>query len=422
MVNRDANDNHSEVVIRLLLGMPVGNTACPECYQPKFWYSFTAILSQILFVRTEGGIIFLSELINFFVGIFTLVFIWKFIKQIASSKGIALLTFAVIALNSDLIAINSQGTNDSFVILFGVGATYFLWKYIKTQQFTSAIYMSLLVALAVISKGSGLVILAAVVCCLLFYVWVARKQRIYTFYALLLTIGISLFSIFFFTPYVYYLQTYGRVDVVNMTKSPPPQFFKETIAKRPGIVSIASGYLTFQYFDLLKTPYISNDSHYSVTRTSLWSQLYGRSFSAHFPQWPPTWADKSEGIILLTRLIFIFGLLPTIIFILGFVQSLYEMITGSKTQSFTWIFFINLGAFVSMLLIYTYDYRDYSFMKTLFLYPALLGIIYFLIRGFESINDLFKKYKHVLRVGTGALLIFLGLEMVDILLLIGHLS
>lgn len=421
IVNRDANDNHAEVIIRMILGMPVGNTACFECYQPKFWYSFNAIIDQILIIRNSDGVIVVSQIINFLAGTLTLIFIWKFIKAITSSKRIQYLTFALVALNPDLIAINGQGTNDTFVILFGVGAIYFLWKYLKTHLLGYAYLLALFVGLSTISKGSGLVVGIVVLFCLFVYLFVSNKQVKHTSYALLLSCGVSIIAFFFLTPYYHYLQTYGRVDVINMTRSPQPNFFKNTVAKRPGITSIASGYFTFQFIDLLKNPYVMNNNKYTVSRTSLWSQLYGRAFSSHFPNYPPTWADTSATVMMLTRLVFILGLIPLTVFMIGFVRSFIICFKGKLTENLSWVFVVAWIAFVGMIILYTYNYRDYSFMKTIFLYPALLSIGYFLTVGLEFVKTAMKSKVLLLKVGFGILIFFITLEILDIILLIGHL-
>jgi hypothetical protein len=356
-------------------------------------------------------------------------FTWVFINSFGINRYSKLLVFALVALNPDFIGINSQATNDTFVILFGTMSVYLLWKYLKTKSFISALLLALCTALAVISKGSGLVVFVAVIICLSARLIVTFRQRRKTFYysiAFLLISSFTTVSILYFSPYYEYFQKYGTFIVINRQKAQPPYLFKNTFPERPGITSVVSGYFTFHFIDLLKTPYVTNFGEYSLHRTSLLSQLYGRAFSVHFARWPEGWVNLDIGVINLTRTIFILGLLPFAILVTGIIESLTKIVgkfvgDNAKEKNVDWIFSVVFILFIAMIVIYTYRYRDFSLMKTIFLYPAMLSFVYFLMVGLESFKKLLRNHISLLKIGVGCWIVFLFLEVMDVLILINQL-
>lgn len=436
LINREANDNHVEVIRRMLLGLSLEKEACGECFQPKLYYYIIAQIvhfSPLRITITSMRITVIAQFLNVFAGIGTLTILWLFIRAQPVNKILKHLTFALFALNPDFLGINGQATNDSFVIFFSTGALYALWQYLGSGQFYYKILLIISVVLAALSKGSGILLFVAVSVCLLIRAVSVYKQKmrfIHYMMTVLLFILFFIVGMLLFSPYFHYYQLYGSPFISSWVKSPPPDFFIDTYIKRPGITSIVRGYLSFDFFDLIKTPYISNDANiFPLHRTSLWSQLYGRAYSIQFAQWPPSWQDTSAYVIELTRVIFVLALLPTLIGILGYVLEIKKGIllalrtfSSYFSEKRGWIFSCVFFFFIIFIVDYTYIYRDFSFMKTIFIYPGILCLVQFFIKGGSYLLEKLREHKYALQFFLSILVIFILLEVNDVVLLLYHLA
>src|SRR5438874_1051030 len=99
LVNQEANDNHIEVIQRILQGNPIKYDSCWECYQPKLYHLTVAFFTSVFSMHPISRIIIFSQLLNVIVGIGTLFFLYFFIKAQKVSGMIKELTFAFVALN-----------------------------------------------------------------------------------------------------------------------------------------------------------------------------------------------------------------------------------------------------------------------------------------------------------------------------------
>ena len=280
--------------------------------------------------------------------------------------------------------------------------------------------------LASLVKSSGIVILVALVMIFVLKLISSRpenRRHLGTVFLILL------FSYFAIVPFAgdYYrnYQKYKTPFVHNHPhKDPPPDFFKRTYIQRPGITSVMDGYFTFRYFDMIREPMITNgDENYPLHRTSLWSQLYGRTFFMHFDQWPPSWVSSDPNIRMAGRVLIILGIFPLLLFMAGFLKSIYRFFMSVKnnrkyylSSGNDWMYLVFLSGFLLFIMKYTYDYRDFSTMKSIFIFPALPAFIKFYLNGFSLINSgLLIRLLHFI---TGAIVIF---SLYDIGFLIGQL-
>lgn len=420
-VNREANDNHIEVIQRLLQGLPVTKTSCWECFHPKLYYYLSAFISRI-FSLNNSSILIAAQLLSAFFGIATLIFFLLFIKAQKVSSVVKQLIFALVALNPDLTGINVQATNDSAAIFFGTVAVYILWSYLKNPKLIYLLLLTLAVDLAMFSKSSGLVIFIAVAACLgIQIVGILRnRQRLSQciFHFIIFSI-FGLIIIFF---------QHRTISVVALLKKPLElQSFLGTpiILVRPGITSIADSYFTFRFLDLINTPYITSDI--TLHRTSLWSQLYGRTYSIHFSNWPPSWSSTDPYIVNLTRMILILAFLPTSLFITGAIRTIVNIILwGFSENSFFELqrnltFLLILLISIAGLILFSYTYKDFSAMKSIYLYPALLSFTYFLISGIEYMRTKLINHKRIFWTIIGLFILFILLEFTDIAILMHQL-
>jgi len=424
-VNNDANDDHYKVVQMMLVSKnSLSYSDCSQCYHPKLYHYTVAVFQNLLAVDSFENQMRLGQFINVFAGMLLLLIILNFIKKQDWKPAVQLLVFALIALNPKLIDINAQYTNDTFVFTFSALAVlgvYYFGHVEMTGNWVRRLgpfagSLNVIVIMvgclgAALSKGSGIPLTFAIVVFLGVLYFITREK------SLIFPLG-SLPIIFIFVVPIYgnYVANYNESKQIlglNGTKSPPPQFFKKTDDSRPGVQSVASAYFTFRYIDLLKNPFIVNESDgYAINRTSVWTQVYARTFSARFDQWPKKWINTDKSVLNTTRALIILGLIPSLFFIYGLALSLKQFFTaimhGKIDGDFqtNFLMLLILGAMITMLLKLTFEHRDFCTMKAIYLWPGLLAIIYFLGVGMNRISNN--------KISTGLNIFVLGISVVSI--------
>jgi len=433
LVNRQANDNHIEVVQRMLAGLPAEKDQCWECFQPKFYHGTVAFFAHLFALDSTTSIILLGEAVNVIAGIASLALIWKFLNSLSVRPKVKLFCFGLIALNPIFIGINAQATNDSFIIFLGIFTLFLLFRFFSQSTLFTTIILILSVNLSLLTKGNGLVIVLSVMVFLLFQILGAKaktksiKPYLYTLIAVCVTIAISTVWL---SPYYTYYQKYHNPFVINWQKPPPPHLLRPTYSAlyRPGIITVADGFFTFRFINLLMHPYTTHElTTFSLQRTSFWSQLYGNSQSVFFPQTPPSWENLSLSVITRLRLILILALLPTLFLLTGFYIMCVKIVKNFlryKWQAFFNNFDLILVTyfifFLLMLIDYVYTWRDFAEMKAIFIYPAFLSIAALLAKGMEFY---FIKIKQpfIKKTGFILLILLLGFYFWDVMTLISQL-
>jgi hypothetical protein len=399
-VNRQANDNHLEPIAWILQKHSLPSKEdCWECFQPKAYYLLNAAIIKSFSIGGVNNRIVTLQLVNFLFSFFILLFAWRFIQRQNISYQLKLAAFALVALNPSLAAINVQATNDTLEILAGVGAIYFLVLFVENKRLRSASWMTAFAILASIVKSSGLVIafsiFAIFILKFLFGFRVAETKS-----SLLKPFFLFLSSFILIVPfaggfYQNYLE-YKTPFVTNIPKADTALSFSNDIETfRPGITSIAHSYLTFRIGEMVKQPYIKNDpSPYVIHRTSLWSQLYGRTFFLHFDQYPVTWESLNPTLLNAGRIMLVLGLFPLAFFLIGYWQTVFGFIknlAGRKAGYFSngtdWLHLVFASAFFLFIIKYTWDYRDFSTMKSIFLFPAIPSFVALFIKGISRIKS-----------------------------------
>jgi hypothetical protein len=409
--NRQSNDAHDEVISYILKtgNLPEKND-CWECYQPKLFYFTAAQILQIPWIevaRQDISLALAVELINFVAGVFTLLVVGVFITNLPmKNETHKLLSFGLVALNPKLIGINSQFTNDTFAILFSTLALYFMFLFLQKQKPGTFLLILLFTLLGISSKTNIWVTAIAIPLVLFIKAWLQLKNHaVPVLIGLVFIVSTLTFSILNpLNQYISNYQKYGSPFLMNMDRQPFPNFFEKTEVARPGIVSIYDGLFTFKFIDLLKHPIIDNGSDYSANRTSLWTQLYGRAYSVHFDNWPPTWSANGDQDFNLIRVIFILALLPTFLLVFGVLLEIFvltksifkrDKVLASTTHY--GLAAITLIGYVFFIIIYSLLYRDFSVMKVIFIYPALITFPLFFIRAVEFFELRLKNRFHWVR-------------------------
>ncbi len=398
-LNREANDNHLEVVNLIVSENSISTSVerCWECFQPKLYHFLGAWIIKLFSINSENMKIIALQFISVIAGIITVYIVYKFLKMICLDEKIRLILFSLIAFNPKLIGINAQATNDSLVIILSVAATYCFYTFLNDFDIKKFFLTVGLIVLATIAKPNALFLLISFIL-ILFLKLIGnlnRKQNlrrisVYLVLFLLLTIPTTAFLGGYYSNYV----KYGDSSKTNRQKYPFPHFFNETFYpdRRPGTTSIFNSFLTFRIIDAIKNPIITSDyAPIPTHRTSLWTQLYGRTNYLHFDNFPPSWRTNDPFVINVGRIILLLALVPLLIFIYGLCINIISIFTNFKHKKWQylsrnndWLFLIIVITYILFIIYYNGIIRDFASMKAIFLFPALLGFAKIFTDGLES--------------------------------------
>ena len=427
IVNRQANDDHLKVVSILLQGFHrLSRADCPECFHPKLYYTLCAALIKILGIHLHTPQIQAAQLLNAVAGIATLAFILAFLRRSAFSAQTRVIAFAMSALNPRLIAINGQASNDTFAILFGTAAAYGFWRFLQWPSRSLFLKTTGAIALAIASKGTtlvlgialGLAFGAQTIGGVVFGHWRRAALRL----AILLGIMVSAIAIgnYDFSSY----RDYGQQG-----RHAPLHFFERTLVSRPGVVSIAESYFTFRLVGMLIEPTITNDEiRYPWHRTSVWSQLYGRLHVAQFDSHPPMWRTRDPHVFNVSRVLLVLGLLPTSCFFWGVGKRARGAWRAWRRRGWSalidmkslWPLIVIVG-YMMFTIKFTRDFRDFSAMKAIYLFPGMLAFVVVFTEGIEALVASVEGSKLWSRLVQGTFAALALLYAWDVVLVIIHL-
>lgn len=401
-INREANDPHWDVARRILQtnSLPTMRD-CWECFQPKLYHY---VFAETLKAFGLGTIPpyrqnLVGELINFFAGVITLAVVWWLIERLPGpGQNLKLLAFTLAALNPPLIGINSQATNDTFAILFSTLALYFTFDHFQRGRIRSFLLIVFFVILGISSKTNVWVTAAAIFIAFLIRIWVQAEERrksvMLTLTFFFAVVGLSILNPF--NQYIVNYREYGSPMVETISRQPLPDFFKQTAYANPGILSIQDGFFTFKFLDLIQHPRIDTTPvNFAAARTSFWTLLYGRAHSIHFDNWPPPWSTTGDTLFTLTRAILILALPPSILLMIGALIEGFlvfkSIIRRDRSLAQNTSFGLFTLVFVGYILfdaVFALFYRDYTTMKAIFTYPALLSFPVLFLRSTARVDSI----------------------------------
>lgn len=424
-VNHDANDNHHHVT-QLIIGTQslTHYGDCGQCYHPKLFHLTAAATQLMLGLERRPLQVRLGQYLNVSMAILLLLMVWVFIRRQSWAISIQHLVFALVALNPKLIGINAQYTNDTFSFGFGLMAVLGAHLLLKKRDRKFVLLLVVGCVGCGLSKGSGIPLAAALLAFLALFSFVNKDRAALQVFAITLLAFVSIVP--HFGNYLDNARENGQWVGRNNQRAPAAHLFTETLVARPGVTSIADSFLTFRYVDLLKNPYIVDTSEgYAPNRTSVWTQVYGRTFSVRFDQWPKTWASTSPAVLHTSRALFVLGLLPLACFLLGLLLSARSFFRGLRHRRLdsNWfdllLMFLVLSSMVSMLVVLTLHSRDFATMKAIYLGPGMLSVVFFLGTGMQAA---FTKSRRVLLAGAGLVSCLLLVSVIEILGLIHFLA
>ncbi len=429
--NREANDDHVQVIsIILKSGTLPDKDNCWECYQPKLFHYTAAKILQLTGADrlSQDRMILAVELINLMAGLVTVAVAGALITRLPLKKEtLKLLSFGLVALNPKLIGINSQATNDTFVILFSTLALYCTVLFLQKQKPATFLLILLFSLLCISSKTNGWVTPIAITLALFIKAWMEKKHAARLWLAGFVFITATL-VISIFNPLNQYITNYkyfGSPIQINVSRKPRPYFF--TFGTNPcGIRSILDGYFSFKFVSLIQHPRIEYSNPRPIHCTSLWAQLYGRAYSVHFDNYPASWSTTGDQNFNLTRAIFILALLPTLLLLFGGVleifvvlKSLFKRDTVLASSTHYGLVAATFVGFILFICAYLFLYRTYPVMKVIFIYPALISFPLFFMRAAEFIDaHLTNRFQWVRTVFTVWIVTIFVLYAADIISMI----
>jgi len=432
VLNDAANDNHLQVVHMLLDGSSsLDMSHCHECFHPKLFYWGFALLVRLLGLATSFWQLRIGQVLNATFGITTVLIVYRFLLLQRFSSGVRILVVALAALNPAFLAINGQFTNDSLVILLSAAGIFAIARYADEQRLRHFGLAAVCLTLAFATKGTSWVSGLSALLSLLVGAVAIRRQggprpRRNVFLAAVLT-ALLLSAIgsagYDFRSYRIY---------ANLGKDAKVHMFEKTYVARPGVVSIYDSYLTFRLFDLIQHPYTGNTTTLvPLHRSSVFSQLYGRLHFLHLDFWPRAWQLRDTTFFFVGRFNLVLGLVPTGLFLVGVLLGLRKQVVALARDGLVqWVrtqrepdlicLLLCLG-YLAFIVKFTYDFRDFSGMKPVYLFPGILGFVKVLADGYQWTADRLGRIKYLRTVLAALSTLLLAGYTADAVVLIGQL-
>lgn len=426
MVNREANDDHLEVV-RLIMEekrLP-GIDDCLECFHPKLFHYGLALIFQAVGIGSKNftSQTILAQLLNAFLGTVLILMIWMFLQDLPTgNRSLKLIAFSLAAFNPNLIGINAQATNDTLAILFATLAIYSTWQFLRQERGILLLAGILFVSLGIATKTNIFVTAFAILFALFVKAFIKKQSVMLYSAALFLPIVLALSFLNPLTQYLTNYQKFGSAVGMNKPKQPFPAFFEKSYVVRPGIVSIQDGIFTFKFISLMEHPRLTNNAEgYPAHRTSLWTQIYARANSVHFDNWPISWSTKGSENFPLTRAIYVLALLPFAMLLLGagislaeFLRVLFRNLPDTLYKMDYGLFDVLFWSHVAFMILYALQFRDFSMMKAIFVYPALLAFLVLFIKSGNAVQRILKENKWFIPTLASLVTVLVILYSIDI--------
>lgn len=442
MVNVDANDPHIRMIEILAFQGRVPSVKEERlAFHPKLYHGLLAIALKGREELQPKDRIKIAQLITVLMGCITLGFVLKFLRKLSLPKSVYVISFALVALNPGLIGTDGQVTNNTLVIMFATAAAYFGYSFFKERGTRDYILMMVSAILAGLTKGNGLVVAVAISLTLLL-MWLGEvlwgrlgNGRQPLFYLLMIFLIAYIVSVPLLGSYRNNNRTLGSYLALceGGNNCPPqrtlPHFLKKTRLSgvKPGILSIVDGYFTFRLISLLQEPTVYLREGFPRHRMSLWSQLYGQTHFVHYLNWPKSWSSKSPSLFNVGRSIYILALPTLLIFLLGIVLRLWELVRSmfNKHKS-CWpslYMLLLVVGYLGMIIVFTMIYRDKSYIKVVYVAPCLLGVVYIFVRGYSLLYQFnfigIKAIRNIIHTTLGLLIV---MYVIDVLILVRQLG
>ena len=317
--------------------------------------------------------------------------------------------------------------------MFGTLALFFGYQFLIRTSIRDYVFMVICAVLASASKANGLVIAIAIVLSMM--IGIIKKVNIKrgTYLKLTLVFIVLFMQTAFITgSYWRNLQNHGSIFWVPYPTSVWPSWSQETKVGRAGIVSVKKAIFSFPIFSLLSKPYIDflpnydyEQKSYPDHQTSIWTTFLGRASILQF-EGPPSWVTamdrRSSREVLMGRLLIIISLVPLMILFTGFLRKIISLFLNLFVQQRPNSVFLGdlllmsaLTGYIMFVVFFSFRYRDFSSMKVIYIYPAIIGIAYVFAGELEKYYKVLSKH-----LGKRLVLLFDGVWMATIILYVAN--
>lgn len=385
-INDQRNDDHIEPILRWEQEGHFPEThECWECFQPKFFYTVIKTANSFFKAGTDREVYLLLQLFNFLYAAMLLWLILRFIESLNLSKWTTIGLMLFWSLNPELISINVLASNDTLLFLLGFIIVYLTTKLVQHNSLKTELMLFVALIIAGVTKGNSLAFLGLYIG-FVFLQIILRKAIGFKTISFKVLLALTLIvSYAFGGRYVEKYEAYGDPFKINVNKSQPAKFmgYDTSESIRYGVKDIRTALIDFPLLSLLKEPYNLNDwSNTQKHRQNIWTQYFGQFTNYMFECYPSKWASINNDYLNFARANIIVHLFLFGIFLYGCFLSLKRLSTSF--YSIDLVHLVAVAAFLIFGVIYALEYRDFSFMKVMFLYPVYLSLIYLFAQGIQK--------------------------------------
>lgn len=387
MVNTEGNDDH---VTPIQMWQEKGKFPeardCWECFQPPLFYSIVKPWCSFLDANETEDVFKVIQSINL---VLNLLILWLIIWYINTLKLERLLSIALIlfwGLNPELVSIGALASNDTLTILLGMVFTILVFRYIKSSTLYKEMGVAILIFLLGITKGNGLIFLGLFPILIGIKLILTKKLVWKQIARQFLVWSLTLLAIAYAGNYIDKYQKYNNPFITNVD----PPYEKATwntpgdMIFRKGVDTYKEAFFSFPIVNLIQEPYNENGlENYPKHRQNLWTQFLGQ-FSNHlFERYPLTWVSHKNDMYNFSRVNFVLHIILLLLLITGIIWAYGHKTTiDIKLLGHSVIALI----FLTFVIRYSAQYRDFSFMKVVFIYPAYISLIYLSSIGIQKWN------------------------------------
>jgi hypothetical protein len=392
--NRQSTENYYSDVIQTIVnsGNLPTNIACEICDQPQVYSYIAAMLIKITGLQS----ILIPQLLSAIGMVISLLILIQIIDEFHWQSSVQGYVFALIALNPALIKLGAMAQPDAWCIMFSLAAIWHLQNSIESISPKSILWFTSWALFASLMKSTGLIVFFTGILIQLYNTYFQNNTK-KNVKVIVASILIFMVISFWTGGYLRNFESHKQITTI----APPdekPNWFENTEVQNPGIRSIADGLCTFRFYNLLQRPHNIDGAIFPAHRTSIWSQLYGNFWFAHFAQKPSSHEDLSPETLNIGRIIFILALFPSLLFVIGFWNSftaaLKKMVTRAEFYSIHFEGALILLTLTSLFFIikHVLQYRDYTHMNINLLLPFCAAFLYFLGKKWDEMLDDYGKW------------------------------
>lgn len=387
MANTEGNDDHITPIQLWQQHQAYPEVRdCWECFQPPLFYALVLTICNLLDITSSANIFNTIQTINLLFGLSILWLITGYINSLKLEKTLSIGLILFWGLNPELVSIGALASNDTVAILLGMMCTILLMKHVRNSTLTSEITLALIVILLGITKGNGLIFIG-ILPIIYGFNFIKQKNIAWKSVARQCVIWvITLLAIAHVGNYADNYVKYNDPFIINVD----PPYEKATwdtpgeMTFRKGVDTYKEAFFSFPLLSLLETPYNENGSeNYPNHRKNLWTQMLGQFTNYLFERHPTTWSSVNNDMYNFSRINFILHILLIIAILGGIIRHVFS----KGSPSFIFIgHFIIACIFIAFVIKYSAQYRDFCFMKVVFIYPAYISLIYLSTAGINKWN------------------------------------